>query len=146
MRIPYRGAGCVFIKKENNEYFVFLGERSKRPFLSFLAVPGGGFDKIKDKSDFDCAVRECNEETNINPLFLIKNNKAKLLGEKQIKFFLFSWRSFFFYVKDSEDFNNAVPDEFSYLKWYKIKDLMPLKLRPFTLFEIKNCLKLSEFI
>jgi len=144
MRLPYRGAGTVFLRINQGKYQVFLGRRSDHPFFDFLAVPGGGFDKEKDRNDFDCASRECREETFIDVCKLIKENKIILLGEKGISFPLFSWRSFFFLVKDSRAFSETVPSEFSELFWQDTETLMRLKSRPFTRLEIKRCKQLCE--
>ena len=144
MRIPYRGAGVVFLKREGRKIFVFLGKRSKRPFSGLWAVPGGGFEKSKDSGDFDCACRETLEETAIDLKKLINLDKCSVLGEHEIKAPFFSWRSFFCLVYDSHEFSNAVADEFSKLEWKNINEIDRITLRPFTKLEINRALRLCK--
>jgi 8-oxo-dGTP pyrophosphatase MutT (NUDIX family) len=58
----YYGAGVCVICKENDTSYVLLGKRAIRPAIGMWHFPGGKRSH-KDKYFWDCAVRECWEET-----------------------------------------------------------------------------------
>lgn len=132
MRFPYKGAGIGFI----NQNGIFLGKRSKKPFLYTWAVPGGGFEKSKDKDFSECAIRELKEETSID----IKKVNAEFLGSWRLQVPFFCWTTYFYHT--NADFNDLKLDEFSKVQWIPFDLLKNYRLRPFSLWEIKKGKKL----
>lgn len=133
MRFPYKGAGIALI----NENSIFLGKRSKTPFIKTWAVPGGGFEKKKDKDYICTAIREFKEETSID----FNKLKTKYLGYWRLKFPFFCWTTYFYFYEGT--FANLELDELSEVKWVNYRDTNKLRLRPFCKLEIHKAL---EFI
>lgn len=131
MRFPYRGAGIGLVFEDK----ILLGLRSKKPFMRTWCVPGGGFDKAKDKDDLSNAVREFEEETGIR-----FDRCWEFLGSFSLSVPFFSWKTFFFKV-DSE-LTSFAPDEFYSLKWFHVseikKETAGFALRPFAVSEIRK--------
>lgn len=138
-RIPYNGAGIAFImpdNKDKNNFFIFMGCRSMPPFNHTWSIPGGSIEKKWSEDAITGARREFQEETGINPLSFMK----KPLGEWNKRFPFFKWKTFFFLLENNENtiksFANAVPCEFSELKWVSFNDLRSYKRRPYTIAEM----------
>ena len=133
----YRGAGvCI-----TNNKSVFLGLRSEKPYIDRWSFPGGGREKC-DGSELDNAFRETFEETGIDMREL--SEKMHYLGKKTLNFIFFVWTVFFY--RTNLDFENTAPDEFYYLKWINIEDIMEgrIKSHPFMKSEIRHLKKLLK--
>ena len=134
MRIPYRGSGTVLVC--NNK--ILLGRRSTKPFKNYWSIPGGGFEKAKDLTDLDTAVRETKEETGID---LNSCNKKGPVGQWKLKLPFFSWTAFYYVLEEELQ---TKPSEFYELRWVEFdtkRNLTGLKgmKMPFLKREIKIC-------
>ncbi len=131
MRFPYRGAGIGLVFEDK----ILLGLRSKHPFKKTWCVPGGGFDKTKDKDEISNAKREFEEETGV-PF----NESWKFLGSFSLSLPFFSWKTFFY--KTDIEIKDFEPDEFYLLKWVHLsnvkKETAGFALRPFAVSEFKK--------
>lgn len=58
----FKGAGILFLKKEESKNFISLGKRTINPHKGYWSVPGGKLDYRDNKEYFKCAMRETNEE------------------------------------------------------------------------------------
>lgn len=132
LRIPYRGAGIAFIKKNKDSFLIFMGKRSRFPFFASWSIPGGSVESKFLESDLDGAKREFFEETGIDLDWSI----IKPIGSWVKTYPFFKWTTFF-YITD-EEFNDAKPDEFFKLQWVKYEDLKKYYRRPFTIKEMKT--------
>lgn len=88
-------ATLLYIKNSNGDFLLL--ERAKNPNKGLLSPPGGKLETEEGESPFGCAVREANEECNIDS----KPEDWKLIGiitEKEypnignIMLFLFEYR------------------------------------------------------
>lgn len=132
MRIPYKGAGIALFCNKGSDTYILLGKRSDYPFHNRWSVPGGGVDKVSDKSDLDNAKREFYEETGI----VFDSFHSEYQCSWKLKFPLFSWKTFIYKTEQMTD--GFTPNEFYELKWINISDVRKYKLRPFTKREIRS--------
>lgn len=121
----YRGAGCLFFKKENGRTFILLEKRaSSMRFGNQWTIPGGG-SELKDDCALDTALRESDEEIDHFHKSFAKNyyEKADRLHTSR----WFTYRYDYFIVKvDEADFHRVWgpdPCEVSKVKWFNIKTL-----------------------
>ncbi len=133
MRFPYRGAGIGLVK----DNCILMGKRADRPFYGMWAIPGGGFEKSKDKDELSNAKREFKEETGID----FDSLETDEISSWTLRVPFFSWTSYFFYVKDL-DLNEIRPDEFSEIQWVSIDEVLgkgqKKHFRPFTKSEVRT--------
>ena len=130
MRFPYKGSGIGLVY--NNS--ILLGKRSKRPFNGLWSVPGGGFEKDKDKDYLSGAKRELYEETAI----ILDKLDTSYIGKWTLKLPFFCWTTFFYKI---ENFDVELkPNEFEQLEWVSLNNTIKKHLRPFTKSEV-NYLK-----
>lgn len=134
LRIPYRGAGIAFVKKNKDSFSVFMGKRSRFPFFGSWTVPGGSVEKKFSETDLDGAKREFFEETGMKADI----SEKQYIGKWEKHLPLFKWTTFFYFTDD--DFADSVPNEFFKLKWIDLKNLKKYYRRPYTIEEM-NCLK-----
>ncbi|MCR5761542.1 MAG: NUDIX hydrolase [Sphaerochaetaceae bacterium] len=131
MRFPYRGAGIALVYENK----VLLGLRSKKPFRNTWCVPGGGFEKSKDRDSLSNAVREFSEETGV----ALDLSKLQYVGKFNLRVPFFRWTTFFY--KTDKIITELKPDEFYTLKWVSLdnikKETAGNALRPFAVSELK---------
>ena len=145
MKLPYKGACVGLFRKANGEYEVLLGLRKHSP--KGWSFPGGGYEKGKDgKSLFKTALRELDEETNINLENSVKKEKA-IIFSIGIPFFV-KVKTYMYEV--SSDFPAPTwwdPNEFLDMKFVplrKVKELSKHNKNRLLYFLIK--LEIFKFI
>ena len=110
----YKGACVGLFRKVNGEYEALLGLRRHSP--KGWSFPGGGYEKEKDrKSLFKTALRELDEETNIN----LKNSAKE---EKAIIFSI----GIPFFVK-VKTYMYEVPSDFPAPTWWDPNEFLDMK-------------------
>ncbi|MCF0237459.1 MAG: NUDIX hydrolase, partial [Sphaerochaetaceae bacterium] len=142
MRFPYKGAGimfyCVPSDTSNldiyNDVKIIVGKRTKKLFKDTFTISGGGFEKEKDKTYWETALRETKEE-----IGYMYNGNGKDCFTWKLLLPFFSWTTFFCSISLEEGktiIKNAALEEFSMLRLVSINELKSLKTRPFTKREI----------
>jgi len=113
----YKGAGIALFKKNPEGYAILLGKRTINPEKDKWSIFGGKSEPI-DKTPFETAEREFNEESGIS----FDKLNTRPYGECQFKYPFFKWTTFLFEV--SEDFQ--IPElfcfEFSELRFIPLKE------------------------
>ena len=121
----YKGAGILFIKKEEKQYFVSLGKRTVSPQKGYWSIPGGRMS-VKDDCDFwKCAVRETKEEYfNNSGTALLKSN-LELKIDKKTRITIPFFFEFHTFLIDSTGFDVDFCHnyEFSEVRWFSIGSL-----------------------
>ena len=113
--------------------FVVLDLENKKTILvespnGYLSFPKGKLEKKKDKTQYDCAVRELEEETGIT-MDLVDVVPDKILSEMKREN-VCSIQYYIAVIKDKFDDFKFDPEEITCVKWYdfeSIKDLDSLK-------------------
>lgn len=96
-KLPLKGAGLLFYKKEAGIVYIALGKRSVNPNAGYWSFAGGKLE-ISDKDYFACAVREAREEffNNDHRLFSVIPPE-RFHANKRIRFRLLQicWHAYF---------------------------------------------------
>jgi 8-oxo-dGTP pyrophosphatase MutT (NUDIX family) len=114
----YRGAGILFVRKEEGKTMVLLGKRTIRPQKNYWSLPGGKMDYRDEGDFFRCALRETGEElfSGMSGEFeKVKNMQA--FGSAGIYLPFFNWKTYFFDLSQLElEFRHNF--EFSEIGWF----------------------------
>ncbi|RME91942.1 MAG: NUDIX hydrolase [Candidatus Hydrogenedentota bacterium] len=132
MKLPYKGAGILFLCETPQGKEILLGKRKYSP-KGVWSIPGGGMDRQDKGSFLQCAVRETREELGKHPIveqeleaWLQKEATGEKIPSFSIPLIAFQWKTFYVYLPEKPNDWPKYFHEFFEVSWFAL-DALPQK-------------------
>lgn len=130
-KLPPKGAGLLFYKKEAGVVSIAMGKRLGKPGAGFWSYAGGQLEN-SDHDYFACAVREAREEffNNDHRLFSVIPAE-RLLAKKVIRFWFpgICWHAYLIDLSGLPITFSRQQNEIGAIDWFPIHQLPPKTLK-----------------